>query len=90
MDIMIKIKVHSVLLFSPKSGTEVLSWSKKTGQKKKKCYLPNVWHIYFEPNRDRVWLCPVQISFCFHLVTTSECCLEGREEMNECMQYPDM
>ena len=57
---------------------------------KKKCYLPNVWHIYFEPNRDRVWLYPVQISFCFHLVTTSECCLEGREEMNEYMQYPDM
>ena len=36
MDILIKRKVHSVLLFSPKSGTEVLSWSEKQDQKKKK------------------------------------------------------
>jgi len=52
MDIMIKIKVHSVLLFSPKSGTEVLSCSKKTGQKKKKVLSSKCMaHIFWAKQR---------------------------------------
>lgn len=41
---MIKIKVHSVLLFSPKSGTEVLSWSEK--QDKNKCVIFQMYGTY--------------------------------------------